>query len=168
MQRDRDPENDLAPTPVRGRVDQLAGEVADGRAAGEQEAETPIPLRVEIIAGHDQHRFFRREAGVQHRHRRRDDEEEQQESEGREQHRGSAGGKRSGRSAKFGQVNFYHSEEVFRIASTVWRKDRQAEGSAGMPAPTVVSVPAEAGIEFASESITAKNSGMGVERGGAV
>src|SRR3954452_973033 len=67
-----------------------------------------------------------------------------------------------------GKRILYHSEEVFRIASTGWRNNRQAEGSAGMPPPTIVSVPDEAGIEFASESITAKNSGMGVGRGGAV
>ena len=89
MQRDRDPEDGLPPPLVRRRIDQLPGEIAEHRARGEQKTETPIPLRVEVITGDDQHRLFRREAGVQHRHRCRDDQEKQQESEGWEQHQRS-------------------------------------------------------------------------------
>ncbi len=54
---------------------------ADRRAARQQETEAPIPLRVEEIAGADQHRLLRGEAAVEQRQRRRDDQEEQQKAE---------------------------------------------------------------------------------------
>ena len=80
MQGDRDAENEALAIPVRGGADQPSGEVADGGAEGEQKAETPIPLRIKIVAGDHQHRLLRRETGLQHRHRRRDDQEEQQKA----------------------------------------------------------------------------------------
>src|SRR6202040_147338 len=86
MQRDRYAEDRPGATSIGRFIDQLPGDVAERRTAGEQKAEAPIPLRIEIIAGDDQYGLLRREAGVEHRHRRRDDQEEQQEPKRREQH----------------------------------------------------------------------------------
>ena len=77
MESDCDAEDEAAGLPIGAGPDQPTGRVANRRTECEQEAETPIPLRVKIIAGDDQHRFFRREAGAQRCHRRRDYQEEQ-------------------------------------------------------------------------------------------
>ena len=64
VQRHTNRQHHAAGAAVSACADQQPCRVADRRAAGEQKAEAPIPLRVEIIAGGNQQRLFLREIPV--------------------------------------------------------------------------------------------------------
>jgi hypothetical protein len=87
VKRDCYPDNKPFSLPIFIGKDQQARKIAYGGAEDEQKTEVPIPLRIKIVAGDNEHHFFSSKMPIERGHGCCDDEKKQQKTERREQHR---------------------------------------------------------------------------------